>query len=154
MSEGAHSCVLSDSCTTTDMLMDTYMRSYHHPVVTAACFFNFPPSYLLPQVIPSIFSSLLPCINSLNSCNHSMYIYLLGANCVPSIMSDAEEEGIQRRRRAPWWLSGLRMWHCHCYGLGHCCGTGSVPGLDTSACHQCSTKTKKGRHKPTTKKAP
>ena len=20
----------------------------------------------------------------------------------------------------PWWLSGLRIWHGHCYGLGHC----------------------------------
>ena len=24
-----------------------------------------------------------------------------------------------------WWLSGLRIWHCHCYGLGCCCGTGA-----------------------------
>ena len=24
---------------------------------------------------------------------------------------------------APWWLSGLRIQHCHC------CGTGSIPGL-------------------------
>ena len=21
----------------------------------------------------------------------------------------------------PWWLSGLRTWHCHCCGLARCC---------------------------------
>ena len=26
----------------------------------------------------------------------------------------------------PWWLRGLRIWHCHCCGLG-CCGAGSIP---------------------------
>ena len=35
----------------------------------------------------------------------------------------------------PRWLSGLRIWHCHCCGLGHCCGSGLIPGLETSACH-------------------
>ena len=20
----------------------------------------------------------------------------------------------------PWWPSGLRIWHCHCFGSGHC----------------------------------
>ena len=33
----------------------------------------------------------------------------------------------------PWWLSGLRIWCCHCSSLCHCCGTGSVPDLGTSA---------------------
>ena len=33
----------------------------------------------------------------------------------------------------PWWLSGLRIWHCHCCGSGYCCGSGSVPGLGISA---------------------
>ena len=28
----------------------------------------------------------------------------------------------------PWWLSGLRNWHCFC-DSGHCCGMGSlIPG--------------------------
>ena len=34
----------------------------------------------------------------------------------------------------PWWLSGLRIWHCHCSSLGYCCGVGLIPGLRTSTC--------------------
>ena len=30
-----------------------------------------------------------------------------------------------------WWLSGLRIWHCHFSGLGHCCGADLIPGLGT-----------------------
>ena len=26
----------------------------------------------------------------------------------------------------PLWHSRLRIWHCHCSGLGHCCGIGSL----------------------------
>ena len=26
------------------------------------------------------------------------------------------------------WLSRLRIWSCHCYGSGYCCGMDSVPG--------------------------
>ena len=33
---------------------------------------------------------------------------------------------------APWWLSGLRMWWCHC------CGSGLIPGPGISACHRHS----------------
>ena len=40
----------------------------------------------------------------------------------------------------PRWLSGLRIWHCHC------CGLGVLPGLGTSACHGSSSP------KPTKKK--
>ena len=32
------------------------------------------------------------------------------------------------------WHIRLRIWHCHCSGLGGCCGLGLVPGPDTSAC--------------------
>ena len=28
----------------------------------------------------------------------------------------------------PWWLSGLRIWHCRCHGKG------SIPGPGTSVC--------------------
>ena len=48
--------------------------------------------------------------------------------------------------RIPWWLRGLRIWHCHCYGLGHCCGVGSIPGLGTSACHGCGQNKNKKRY--------
>ena len=40
------------------------------------------------------------------------------------------------------WCSRLRIWHCHCSGLGSCCGKVSVPGLGTSACHGCGQKNK------------
>ena len=43
----------------------------------------------------------------------------------------------------PLWLSGLRIWCCHCCGSGYCSGTGSVPGLRTSACRRCSQEKKK-----------
>ena len=36
--------------------------------------------------------------------------------------------------RPPWWPSGLKIWHYHCCALGHCCGTGWLPGLDFSCC--------------------
>jgi len=30
----------------------------------------------------------------------------------------------------------LRIWHCHCCGLGHCRGMGWIPVLERdSACH-------------------
>ena len=30
----------------------------------------------------------------------------------------------------------LRTQHCHCNSLGRCYGTGSIPGLETSTCHE------------------
>ena len=27
----------------------------------------------------------------------------------------------------PWQHSGLKICYCHCYGLGHSCGVGSIP---------------------------
>jgi len=35
----------------------------------------------------------------------------------------------------PCWLSGLRIWCCHCCGLGSWYGTGLIPVLGTSTCH-------------------
>ena len=34
------------------------------------------------------------------------------------------------------WCSGLRIWCCHCSGLGCCCGAGSISGPGTSICHR------------------
>ena len=42
----------------------------------------------------------------------------------------------------PWWFSGLRIWRCHCCGLGHCCGTCSISGLGISACCRSGQKNK------------
>ena len=46
----------------------------------------------------------------------------------------------------PWWVSRLRIQHCHC------CGMGSVPGLGTSVGHGCSKKKKERKRKKETKK--
>ena len=40
----------------------------------------------------------------------------------------------------PWWLRGLRIQHCHCSILGHCDGSGLIPGPGTSACFGRSQK--------------
>ena len=37
----------------------------------------------------------------------------------------------------------LRIPRCHCSSLGHCCDTGSFPGLETSTCPQMWQKKKK-----------
>ena len=43
----------------------------------------------------------------------------------------------------PWWLSGLKIQHCHCCGTGrYCGGVGSIPGLGTPVCHGCGKKHK------------
>jgi len=47
----------------------------------------------------------------------------------------------------PWWLSRLRIQHCHCHGSGYFCGLGSVPGPETSICHGHSKKKKKKKKK-------
>ena len=43
----------------------------------------------------------------------------------------------------PWWLSGLRIWHCHCSGSGYCCDAGLIPGPRTFACWPWPKKKKK-----------
>ena len=48
-----------------------------------------------------------------------------------------------KQRRVPLWCSKLRIWCCHCSGLGHHYGLGLLPGLGTSTCHRCSQKKKK-----------
>ena len=43
--------------------------------------------------------------------------------------------------RVSWWLRRLRIWHCHHYGSGHCCDSGSFLGLWTSiCCRHCKKK--------------
>ena len=38
------------------------------------------------------------------------------------------------------WCSRLKIQHCHCRGLGCCCGTSSILGLGTSICYGCCQK--------------
>ena len=40
----------------------------------------------------------------------------------------------------------LRIRHCHCCGSWCCCGTGSIPGPGTSACHGYGPQKKKRHH--------
>ena len=57
---------------------------------------------------------------------------------------------LRRSPGVPWWLSELCIWSCWscpCCSLGHCCGTGSIPGPETSACLGCSQKKKKKERK-------
>ena len=53
---------------------------------------------------------------------------------------------IKTAKRAPWWLSRLRIWHCHCYG------TSLISGLGTSAYHRRTKKKKKKKKRETVKK--
>lgn len=39
--------------------------------------------------------------------------------------------------RVPWWLNGLKIQHCHCYGAG------LMLGPETSICYGCKKKKKK-----------
>ena len=39
-----------------------------------------------------------------------------------------------------WWLRGLRMWHCHC------CGMGSIPSPGNSICWRWGQKKKEKPH--------
>ena len=41
------------------------------------------------------------------------------------------------------WCSRLSIRCCHCYGLDHCCGTGSIPDLGTSKGCECRGRKKK-----------
>ena len=49
-----------------------------------------------------------------------------------------ESTKLKLLRGIPLSCGGLRIWHCHCSSLGHCCGVGSIPGPGTSTCHGCS----------------
>ena len=42
-------------------------------------------------------------------------------------------------------LSRLRIWCCHCSGLGCCCGAGLIPVLGTSTCHRHGQKRRRRR---------
>ena len=47
---------------------------------------------------------------------------------------------IHSRGRVPWRLSGLGIWHCHCYGSSYCCGMGLTPSPRTGAAKTKQTK--------------
>ena len=69
-----------------------------------------------------------PCPNQDSLCR----IIYLAAWCSSR---KATETGYKvARLRVPWWLSQLRIQHCNCCGLGHCCGTDLIPVLGISTC--------------------
>ena len=43
----------------------------------------------------------------------------------------------------PWWLSGLRIWHCHCSCSGCCCDMGSISSPEIFSCCGQGQKKKK-----------
>ena len=43
----------------------------------------------------------------------------------------------------PWWLSRLRIWHCHCCDSRHCCGLSLTPGPGNFSMLRERPKTKK-----------
>ena len=45
----------------------------------------------------------------------------------------------------PWWCIGLRIWHCHCCGSGHCCHVGLLTGLGTYTWWESIQKKKKAK---------
>ena len=47
------------------------------------------------------------------------------------------------RVQPPVWHSGLKILHHRDFGIGHSCGSDSVPGLGTSICHGCGQKREK-----------
>ena len=42
----------------------------------------------------------------------------------------------------PWWLSRLKIQHCHCCSSGYICSMGSIPGSQTSTNCWCGGKKK------------
>ena len=51
---------------------------------------------------------------------------------LPSELSHLQREAIRSvTLGVPSWLSGLRIWLCHCCGSSYSCGVCSVPGLGT-----------------------
>lgn len=50
---------------------------------------------------------------------------------------------LKRYSRISLVVRGLRIHCCHCYGSGDFCGSGSIPGPETSACCNCGQTHKK-----------
>ena len=49
--------------------------------------------------------------------------------------------------RVPWWLDGLRIQGCHCYGLDRCSGASLILGLESFACCGSGQRKKKEEYK-------
>ena len=41
----------------------------------------------------------------------------------------------------------MRIWHCHCCGMGHCCGLSLIPSLGTSTCYRHSKERERERER-------
>ena len=54
---------------------------------------------------------------------------------------------LKRYSRISLVVRGLRIHCCHCYGSGDFCGSGSIPGPETSACCNCGQTHKKKHSK-------
>ena len=86
------------------------------------------------------------CNNFLNCFND----FQLGKVCLSYYISlkegcNDEAQAKKAEQGVLLWLTGLRIWRCHCSGLGHCCGTGLIPGWGTSTCQGYAQKRRKKR---------
>ena len=94
-----------------------------------------------------LFMSLFACyiyLYLLWWCVHILYhVSVINWVCVAFLLN-AERSYASKMQSfgVPWGLRGLWIWRCHGCCSGHCCGTGSIPGLGTSTCHRCSPKKK------------
>ena len=71
------------------------------------------------------YRSGFPCLCSVSSARNVLLSLSHLMTCLfPSRLSSG----------VPWWPNRLRIWHCHCHGLGHCCDLVSISGLGNSAC--------------------
>ena len=66
----------------------------------------------------------------------------------PSLRSSPSQVGEKNKMerggsRVPLLLRGLRIQCFHCCGSDYSCGTGLIPGPETSACHRCGKERKK-----------
>ena len=48
---------------------------------------------------------------------------------------------VQEKLGVPWWLNGLRIWHCRC------CGVGLIPGPGIFMCRRCKKKKKRKKER-------
>ena len=84
--------------------------------------------------ISGIMAILLPCLQ-----------IILSREIVQIKVKIRILDGKTKRLGVPLWCSGLRSQHCHCSGLGHCCGSSSISDPGTSICHRCGQKEMKNK---------
>ena len=78
----------------------------------------------------------------LDSCLNSFVLVEFSHECVLLYIKNYIKKSMYGSSLVLQWVKDLAL-SLHCRGLGHCHGTGLIPGPGTSACHRCSQKKKK-----------